>query len=349
MDKAFNPFVVYGASKSGTTWLQKILDSHPEVRCHFQLQLFPFLSEKGKVSVSARVALSKLKSPFKSVFKDNKKEREYWVRLRYLQMLRPVLERETATLKQRFSEQEDQQYLDQLLLDTYRSITPFFLKDQPAKAYGLKSTTDLEFLFRVFPQARVISIVRDGRDVVTSKRFHMRRRGAYYLGEEKYAWHRWLNRFFPSRLLLQKLNARFGLLGSEYYQELDPENMSFTEASLEKFARDWAMTTRFIRNFQERYPEQFLLVNYESLKSEPIESIRSILQFLEVDDSDEVIAEVRAATDFARLKGDTKDGFFRKGKPGDWKNYFREIDKERFKKYTGDLLVDLGYEKDQSW
>lgn len=44
-----------------------------------------------------------------------------------------------------------------------------------------------------------------------------------------------------------------------------------------------------------------------------------------------------------------KSGTFRKGQPGGWKEYFTERNKALFKELAGDLLVLLGYEKDQSW
>jgi len=40
---------------------------------------------------------------------------------------------------------------------------------------------------------------------------------------------------------------------------------------------------------------------------------------------------------------------FRKGLIGDWKNHFKEHHKQAFKKVAGQLLIDLGYEKDFDW
>ena len=44
-----------------------------------------------------------------------------------------------------------------------------------------------------------------------------------------------------------------------------------------------------------------------------------------------------------------KSGTFRKGKPGNWKEYFSEANKRLFKEQTGSLLMDLGYEKNEDW
>lgn len=40
---------------------------------------------------------------------------------------------------------------------------------------------------------------------------------------------------------------------------------------------------------------------------------------------------------------------YRKGISGDWKNYFSEAHKTAFKKYKGQLLIELGYETDLNW
>ena len=40
---------------------------------------------------------------------------------------------------------------------------------------------------------------------------------------------------------------------------------------------------------------------------------------------------------------------FRSGKTGEWKKYFKEEHKNLFKEVAGDLLIRLGYEKDNNW
>lgn len=45
----------------------------------------------------------------------------------------------------------------------------------------------------------------------------------------------------------------------------------------------------------------------------------------------------------------TKSPTFRSGKTGEWKKYFTEEHKKIFKEVAGDLLIKLGYEKDNSW
>jgi sulfotransferase 6B1 len=44
-----------------------------------------------------------------------------------------------------------------------------------------------------------------------------------------------------------------------------------------------------------------------------------------------------------------KSGTFRKGQPGNWKEYFTPANKVLFKEMAGDLLTQLGYERNQDW
>jgi hypothetical protein len=44
-----------------------------------------------------------------------------------------------------------------------------------------------------------------------------------------------------------------------------------------------------------------------------------------------------------------KSGTFRKGQPGNWKEYFTPANKVLFKEMAGDLLTRLGYERNQDW
>lgn len=61
------------------------------------------------------------------------------------------------------------------------------------------------------------------------------------------------------------------------------------------------------------------------------------------------------ATSFEKMLGGRKPGeedpgsFFRKGIAGDWENAFTGRDKQTLKEEAGDLLIELGYEKDRDW
>ncbi len=44
-----------------------------------------------------------------------------------------------------------------------------------------------------------------------------------------------------------------------------------------------------------------------------------------------------------------KSGTFRRAQPGNWREYFTELNKNAFKAVAGDILIQLGYEKDHNW
>lgn len=44
-----------------------------------------------------------------------------------------------------------------------------------------------------------------------------------------------------------------------------------------------------------------------------------------------------------------RSGTFRRGKPGNWQEYFTPQNKQIFKQEAGDLLIQLGYEQDNNW
>ena len=59
--------------------------------------------------------------------------------------------------------------------------------------------------------------------------------------------------------------------------------------------------------------------------------------------------------DFQKKAGGRKEGeedvrsHFRKGVAGDWKNHFKDCHRKYFKTHYSNLLIKLGYERDQNW
>ena len=45
----------------------------------------------------------------------------------------------------------------------------------------------------------------------------------------------------------------------------------------------------------------------------------------------------------------SKSKTFRTGKTGEWKKYYKDQHKTLFKEVAGDVLVRLGYEKNNDW
>lgn len=106
---------------------------------------------------------------------------------------------------------------------------------------------------------------------------------------------------------------------------------------------NWLKTWR-----ENRDREQSIEVTYEKLLTDTFGTLKKIAQFFELDDSDKTLYSIIEKNKFSQLK--KKDSvFFRKGLSGDWRNYFDEEIKKEFKEKAGELLKELGYEKNLDW
>lgn len=102
--------------------------------------------------------------------------------------------------------------------------------------------------------------------------------------------------------------------------------------------------------------EHIYMVQYEDLLENPLQTLKKLLvSFLDIETIDEeqlsrIIKKYSFENQTQRKQGEESvKSFLRKGIRGDWKNYFEEEEKQAFKKYAGDTLIALGYEKDDQW
>lgn len=77
-------------------------------------------------------------------------------------------------------------------------------------------------------------------------------------------------------------------------------------------------------------------------EKEQMLELRKIAQALHLEVSDKALLEAFNAS-FG------KGVIFSKGKAGSWKEHFNEEHKDHFKEALGDILIELGYEKDYNW
>ena len=92
-----------------------------------------------------------------------------------------------------------------------------------------------------------------------------------------------------------------------------------------------------------------LPVKFEDLILARKETIFRIIDFLNERGFRSIISKSEEAQILESAIQPRKSGTFRRGEPGNWREYFTEKNKQRFKEIAGDLLIRLGYEQNNQW
>ncbi len=106
---------------------------------------------------------------------------------------------------------------------------------------------------------------------------------------------------------------------------------------------------KFIRLWTEHPDIQYHWVKYENVSSHPLETLREILNYLEVKANDKLIQEAVDNFTFDKLAGREKGKEsaasmpFRKGIVGDFKNKFSWLELKIFHAIAGKNMRQLGY------
>lgn len=318
-------FFLIGRAKSGTSWLMRMLNAHPEVLCRGEGRFFGrgFKREDFKRAHLETVQPSSLYAAFLDA--------EY---------LRAWVERSVWT---RGDDPEEH------LRNLTRLATGYFLSARLAKT-GKSIVGDktpilgaemIGEISAIYPGAKVIHIIRDGRDTAVSTMHHMwnharEEGGIYHLTPEEQA-KRASYRTDPEGVL----RSGEGL---------------FTAKRLKNIATGWNhQISRVIEDGPKLLGSGYAEVRYEDLLERPVEETARLLEFLGADASRETVARCVESASFERWTKDRKRGqedstsFLRKGVAGDWRNVFTGRDRRVFKEIAGDLLIRLGYERDYDW
>jgi hypothetical protein len=319
-------FFLTGRAKSGTSWLMRMLDAHPEVLCKGEGLFFGrgYLRQKydgeGKNVTVQRTSLY-------SVIADSEPLRA-WVG-------RSV-----------WTRGDD---VEEHMTNLTSLATEYFLKARLAesgkKIVGDKTPfTGTEFVREVAtirPDAKLIHIIRDGRDVAVSSMHHLWKHSVDLAGHLD--------------LKLEEVAKR-----DAYHEDpqgfLETGESLFVEERIRSLARNWAeVVGRARKDGPELLGENYAEVRYEDLLARPEEELGRLLRFLGADASEGVVGSCVEAGSFERWSKGRERGqedsvsLLRKGVAGDWRNAFTERDREIFKEEANDLLVELGYEKVRDW
>lgn len=348
------PFIVFGASKSGTTWLQKVINEHPDCKCHFQIPVFPLSDDLlVRLNENTPMAYAERQSPFKGLFETKQEEKEYFLMSDFLRsrdfLKADYVDKYIKESGKPFSD-EDKKYLEGLHHKMMRGISRELLADEKKSHTGSKAYTDIEHYFSVFPEGKMLCIIRDGRDVVVSKRFHSLRMNAFMHGDER---NKLLGMALASPFLRKamiKANKYLKFISKSSFHQPPASGKLIHEEVIRKYGNEWKKLVNYILDNKKKYGEHLMVLKFEDLKSAPEETIKRIFEFLGVKDTPEVVAMVAENTNISKLKKDKDEsGFFRKGAIGDWQNHFSEEHKQLFKSIAGEQLINLGYEKDKNW
>lgn len=298
-------FFILGHARSGTTLLMRLARLHPEVHCNYQAHFF------------TRQPL------LKSLV--NTPEAEEWL----------------TRKSNRWNQSKD---LSPLVL---RASADFMLEREAVKEnkniVGDKSPSSnihgqaVRDMHAVYPDAKLIYIVRDGRDVLISERFR--------------------NFVEESKFLTQEDQRIIADLKANSAPFSNGARSIFTEAFIRNIAKRWVDDLNEIdAEAKKLYSENYFSVRYEDLLQKPYEKMNSLWKFLgvkkvETSLSDKINAEMKSNPDeqWQAERNESIASFLSKGQAGNWNRLFTEKDKAIFKEVAGDVLVKWNYEKDLNW
>lgn len=198
---------------------------------------------------------------------------------------------------------------------------------------------------KLLKNKKIIFLVRDGRDVMISMYFHQ------LIWNDK-------NRLNPKDVHYHRKNVSFNK-----FEDVSNNIGSFIEYAFTHkpsklkhytYMGNWASYNQAWLRIKEDINDVYL-IKYEDLLENTYSSMKKMLEeffYLEVDENrlNSITQQYSFENQTKRKKGEEQSSsFLRKGVQGDWKNYFSEKDKELFKKFGGQTLIDLGYEQNENW
>lgn len=273
------PFFLTGAPKSGTTWLGKLLDAHPEISCQGEACVHHF----GQRLVEAAKSYNDLLAKRRAVITDSND---------FPQMKWP----EVLTLMRTFIELRLE-----AIADPGKPGLRFLGEKDPEHALHFKE------LDQLFPDAKFIHIIRDGRGVFVS------------------AWHH----------NVRSKDANLARLGFDDFLQITAKEWSDRVRRAREAGKRLGG-----RYFELRYedlvaePALWMKRVLDFLGAESGE--RTVAACVEAA-SFEKLSQGRKPGE------EDKASFFRKGDPGDWRNQLSPAQVQVFIALAGSLLGELGY------
>ena len=298
-------FFIFGHARSGTTLLMRLARLHPEVHCNYQAHFF-----------TRRPLLKSLvDSPEAEEWLTRKSNR--WNQGRDLS---PLILRAAADLI--------------MERDAAREGKMIVGDKSPSSTIHGQAVRDMH---AVYPDAKLVYIVRDGRDVLVSERFRNLVEESKFLKPE------------DKRIILE--------LRKDQSQFTNGIRSIFTETFIRRVAMGWVTNLQEMEDEGRRlFGENYFSLRYEDLLEAPFDEMTKLWEFLGVKKTDisletKTKAEMESNPDEEWQTKQNEDiaSFLPKGQAGNWTRLFTEKDKSVFKEVAGGMLVKWGYEKDDNW
>lgn len=296
-------FFIFGHARSGTTLLARLIRLHPHVHCNWQAHFFtrpPLL--RGLVD-----------DPQIAAWLSRKSNR--WNRGSDLS---PIVLRAAA---------------DFILEREARKEGKTVVGDKSPNS--LLDSQAVREMHAIYPDAKLIFIVRDGRDVLLSHRFQHFIDVPEHLSKED--------------LLIRKA------FGDNPDVFINGSRSAFTHNGISQASLGWSRNVRDTDNAaKELFPGQYHHLRFEDLLANPNEQLSTLWKFLDVKSTglEEVISAEMTSNpdaDWQREKAGDLVSNLEKGKRGSWRDLFTDRDRQSFKKFAGQTLIDWNYEQGMDW
>ncbi|NPA06307.1 MAG: sulfotransferase domain-containing protein [Chloroflexi bacterium] len=190
-------------------------------------------------------------------------------------------------------------------------------------AYGYLPGREPYLSWLSSPGWATIHILRDPRDLAVSHVFYIADMQPYH------DWHEYFNTVATSLEERLRIVIAGHRVGDLWFQDIRGRYKSYM---------GWL------------HQPGVLVVRFEDLRLRPRAALKTILDYVRARGSWPLaVSEDEALTRLQAAIQPHKSGTFRRGQPGNWREYFTPEIKDLFKRVAGDLLIELGYETDLDW
>jgi hypothetical protein len=300
-------FFIFGHARSGTTLLMRLIRLHPEVHCNYQAHFF------------TRQPLLKSLVDTPEVEEWLTRRSNRWNRGRDLS---PLILRAAADF-----------IMERDAVQAGIASASIVGDKSPSSTIHGQAVRDLH---AIYPDAKLIYIVRDGRDVLLSERFRNLVEESKFLKAE-------------DKRIIEELRR-------DQNQFTNGARSIFTESVIRRVAKGWVMNLRETEEEGRRlFDQSYYSLRYEDLLARPFVEMQRLWAFLGVQADPglekNIFEEISSNPDeeWQAKRNEEIASFLPKGQAGNWQRLFTGRDKAVFKEVAGEMLIKWNYEKDLNW